>query len=43
VYVLGDNRPVALDSRDLGPIPLGSVRGRVAYVFAPITRMGRVR
>lgn len=43
IYVLGDNRPVALDSRDLGAIPLGSVRGRVAFVFAPITRMGRVR
>ncbi len=43
VYVLGDNRPIALDSRDLGPIPLGSVRGRVAYVFAPASRITRVR
>ncbi|PKQ17362.1 MAG: signal peptidase I [Actinobacteria bacterium HGW-Actinobacteria-7] len=43
VYVLGDNRPVALDSRDLGPIALTSIRGRVVYVFAPITRLARVR
>jgi signal peptidase I len=43
VYVLGDNRPVALDSRDLGPIPLTAIRGRVAARFAPVNRAGFVR
>ena len=43
VYVLGDHRLVALDSRDLGPIPLESVRARVVYIFAPITRVRRIR
>jgi signal peptidase I len=43
VYVLGDNRPVALDSRDLGPIPLGAIKGRVAARFAPVNRAGFVR
>jgi signal peptidase I len=43
VYVLGDHRLVALDSRDLGPIPMESVRARVVYIFAPITRVRRIR
>ncbi len=38
VYVLGDNRPVSLDSRYLGPIRLQAVRGRVVYIFSPLTR-----
>jgi signal peptidase I len=40
VYVLGDNRPVSLDSRYRGPIPLSQMRGRVVFRFAPITRIG---
>jgi signal peptidase I len=40
VYVMGDNRPIALDSRDIGPVPLGSVIGRVVYRWAPVNRMG---
>jgi signal peptidase I len=29
VFVMGDNRPLALDSRDMGPIPIDRIRGRV--------------
>jgi len=39
IFVLGDNRPIALDSRQLGPVPVFSVKGRAVYVFAPIGRM----
>ncbi len=42
IYVLGDNRPVSLDSRFYGAVPLEAVRGRVTFVVAPITRFGRV-
>ena len=35
VFVLGDNRPVSLDSRMLGPLPLSSVKGVVDYVLGP--------
>ncbi len=40
VYVLGDNRPVSLDSRFIGVLPLAKVRGRVAFVFLPPNRFG---
>jgi signal peptidase I len=43
VYVLGDNRPVSLDSRYLGPVPVRSIRGRAAFVFLPLHRLGAVR
>ena len=43
VYVLGDNRPVSLDSRFRGPIALSEVKGRAVFRFAPITRLGPVR
>lgn len=42
VYVLGDNRPVSLDSRFYGPVPLEAVAGRLVLVFAPVTRAGAV-
>lgn len=38
VYVLGDNRPVSLDSRFVGPVPLETIRGRVVAVISPVTR-----
>ena len=43
VVVMGDNRPVALDSRDFGPVPMFSVHGRVLAVFWPPSRMRLVR
>ena len=42
VYVLGDNRPVSLDSRFLGFIPLGSIRGKAVALIFPPRRMGGI-
>lgn len=42
LVVLGDNRPVSLDSRVFGPIPIGLVIGRVVSIIAPINRYGGV-
>jgi signal peptidase I len=38
VYVLGDNRPVSLDSRFVGVIPLAQVQGKVVAIISPVTR-----
>jgi len=42
VYVLGDNRPVSLDSRFFGPVRLADVKGRARFIFSPITRFRRI-
>jgi len=34
-FVLGDNRNVARDSRDFGPVPLADIVGRAEYVYLP--------
>lgn len=34
-FVLGDNRGNSRDSRQLGPIPLRDVMGRVEYIYLP--------
>lgn len=39
VFVLGDNRPISLDSRFIGPVPMDSVIGRAAFVILPVTRI----
>lgn len=41
-YVLGDNRPVSLDSRYIGTVPLSDVRGKVSFLFLPPNRIGAV-
>lgn len=43
VFVMGDNRPISLDSRDIGPVPLSAIKGRAVFVFAPLYRMQVVR
>ncbi len=42
VYVLGDNRPVSLDSRFYGAVPLPAIHGRLVFRFTPVTRLGPV-
>ncbi len=42
VFVAGDNRPVSLDSRQFGTVPLGSVVGEAVAIFLPIGRMGAI-
>ncbi len=37
----GDNPAASTDSREFGPVPAGSVRGRVVYRYHPPTRRGR--
>jgi nickel-type superoxide dismutase maturation protease len=38
VYLLGDNAARSTDSREWGAVPLGSVRGRAVYRYAPPAR-----
>lgn len=42
VYVLGDNRPYALDSRSFGPVPLDTVEGKGVAIILPLTRAGAI-
>ncbi|HET6351160.1 MAG TPA: signal peptidase I, partial [Coriobacteriia bacterium] len=40
IFVMGDNRPVSLDSRFIGPIPLSKIRGKVVWIILPLTDFG---
>ncbi|NUR28911.1 MAG: signal peptidase I [Catenulispora sp.] len=42
IYVLGDNRYTAVDSRAFGPVAESAVSGRVVGVIWPLTRLGPV-
>jgi signal peptidase I len=42
IFVLGDRRAFAADSREFGPIPTSSIVGRVAYRCAPDDRRGPI-
>ena len=39
LLVMGDNRPVSLDGRILGPIPVDYLYGRVMFVVYPFSEM----
>lgn len=39
-YVIGDNRPASLDSRDFGPIPAEDVEGFAVVRVWPLDRIG---
>jgi signal peptidase I len=34
-FVLGDNRNVSIDSRQFGPVPLATIKGRADYIYWP--------
>jgi signal peptidase I len=42
VYLLGDNRPVSLDSRFIGSVPIPQIAGRAVAIFSPLTHAGRI-
>lgn len=33
IFVMGDNRPLSLDSRTLGPLPAADLKGKVLYLI----------
>lgn len=41
-FVMGDNRPNSLDSRDVGPIERNDIIGRVRQVFFPLSAIRSV-
>ena len=45
-FVLGDNRNLTRDSRHVGPVPLGTIKGRADYLYCPAkdwSRFGRIK
>lgn len=42
IFTMGDNRPVSLDSRHYGPVPLDRVVGKAQVIVAPFSRIGRI-
>jgi signal peptidase I len=42
VFVMGDNRPVSLDSRYVGTLPVSAIAGKAVFTYAPIDRIGTI-
>jgi nickel-type superoxide dismutase maturation protease len=42
VFLLGDNPEHSTDSRQFGPVPATSVRGKAVYRYAPSGRAGKL-
>ena len=42
VFLLGDNPEHSTDSRQFGPVPMASVRGKAIYRYAPPARAGKL-
>lgn len=40
LFVLGDNRPHSLDSREFGPVPISSIIGTAVFRFSPNASFG---
>ena len=45
IFVMGDNRPTSLDSRDpaIGQVPLADIMGRVDLRLYPFDQIGAIR
>jgi signal peptidase I len=43
IYVMGDFRDNSMDSRQWGPFPTASLRGRVQYIWLSIDKHNRIR
>jgi len=39
LWVMGDNRAVSADSRNIGPVSASDVTGRAVAIFSPVTRI----
>lgn len=39
VYVMGDNRNRSSDSRQIGPVPISNIQGRVVLRFIPLAKI----
>ena len=39
IYIMGDNRDRSSDSRQIGPVPIGNIQGRVVLRFFPLDKI----